>query len=157
MGQPRFLFMSGVARTPDVLPGLGELWFAWRMVGANNRPMARSTSLFPSAATCREAVAELQSAQLEQGLTLVADPVHGTWSWTFAVGSRTKACSGRSYHRQRECRYNANAFVDAVPLAVFGANVLLLPTQPVCIDLVESPGTQRRSMGRVDSSAVVYR
>ena len=125
MARPRFLFVSG----PSGLGfgSSGRPWYSWRLVGANNRPLASSRTTFLSLMECRQSVETLQGSAVEGTIGLVADVTNGLWCWRYDVGGDTVAVSARSYQRQRECRYSADAFLAAVTLAVCSAELIMLP------------------------------
>ncbi len=89
---------------------------AWRLLGANNRELGRSPVWYPDVDSCREAVRALKReiGGVTPAIMSVALP-GGAWSWRLAVSGTPVAMAGRHYHRQRECAYNLNHFVAAVP------------------------------------------
>jgi hypothetical protein len=91
---------------------------AWRLLGGNNRELGRSPVWYPDFDACREALLVLKREI--DGITPVitsSGVAGGAWSWRLAVGGRPVAMAGRPYHRHRECTYNLNHFVAAVPTA----------------------------------------
>lgn len=127
MARPRFLFLSGCSwATGSAADRRGQLWYSWRLVSANNRPLATSWGDFSSLPDCHQAV-DLLTQRLHEGDPgLVADMTNGLWSWRFEIPGQRLALSARNYQRQRECRYNADAFLAAVPLATASTHVLTL-------------------------------
>ena len=124
MAGPRFLFVCsyagktvGLPVHPDT-PGKYD-HVGWRLLGANNRELGRSPVWYPDVETCREAVRTLKReiGAVTSAITASARP-GGAWSWRLAVSGTPVAVAGRPYHRQRECAYNLNHFVAAVPDAV---------------------------------------
>ncbi len=130
MAGPRFLYMLHGSTTP---------LYGWRLVGANNRPLAYGWDDHDSLAACEASLQDLRDHVIAGGATLVADLSSGLWSWRFEVAGARLAVSARGYHRRRECTYSADAFIAAVPLATAAATVLVLPhrvttrTRPVAV------------------------
>lgn len=93
---------------------------AWRLLGGNNRELGRSKAVYADDAACRTAVHDFR-ADLDQAVPLLSrDAQEGTWTWRLSSGSGpTLACSGRSYARERECRYALGAFLASAPTAAF--------------------------------------
>ena len=91
----------------------------WRLLGGNNRELGRSPVWYPDVDSCREAVRSLKReiGGVTSAITAAARP-GGAWSWRLAVSGTPVAVAGRHYHRQRECAYNLNHFVAAVPDAM---------------------------------------
>ncbi|HEV2342956.1 MAG TPA: hypothetical protein VGS97_02580 [Actinocrinis sp.] len=128
MAGPRFLFVcSNGAGTharsvivPNTLnPAQKSEHVAWRLLGANNRELGRSPIWYPDVESCREAVRVLKReiGGVTPAIMSVPQP-GGAWSWRLAVSGTPVAVAGRPYHRQRECAYNLNHFVAAVPDAL---------------------------------------
>lgn len=89
----------------------------WRLLGGNNRELGRSAHVYPLELVAQE-ITRLQAGVAHIGLTVSPTP-RGTWYWTATLGSQKVAMSSRSYGRQRECRYNAEQFLRALPVADF--------------------------------------
>lgn len=130
MSSPRFVLVAGVARGglsrpawPDVSTSLtGRLagdgsWVSWRLTGANHRELGRAMSVFPDALEALTAVDEVRVGVLSLQESVVASPRDGRWSWRLLLADELVASSGRSYSRHRECTYNLEAFLAAVPIA----------------------------------------
>jgi hypothetical protein len=120
MVQPRFIFVcsqtaQGQAATANAAQ-YGHV--VWRLLGANNRELGRSPLWYGDLDSCREAVRLLKREidTVTSAITAVALP-GGAWSWRLAANGRPIAIAGRPYHRQRECAYNLDHFVAAVPMA----------------------------------------
>ena len=112
MAQPRFLFTSRVAPTPD-----GGTGVAWRLVGGNNHELGRSFVAFADADACRAAVHVLKRSVhllVPEVLTVVGP---AQWGWSLALDGETVAVSCRWYRREREGAYNLTQFLAAVPTA----------------------------------------
>jgi hypothetical protein len=89
----------------------------WMLVSRNNRPLGRGVTYYRTYRECREAVLRLRS-DLER-----AKPVESTvdetgqWIWRIELDGEAVAVSSRSYLRARECSYNLDRFLEAVPRA----------------------------------------
>ena len=119
---PRFLFVcsnEGDAHVRLLNTPRGYDHVAWRLLGANNRELGRSAVWYPDVESCREAVRALkrQIGGVTPAIMSVPQP-GGAWSWRLAVSGTPVAVAGRPYRRQRECAYNLNHFVAAVPDAL---------------------------------------
>lgn len=92
---------------------------AWRLVGANNRELGRSTRAYADLSACLESVTFLRE-HLGEADTLLANASNtGLWLWRLNIGEQWMAVSGRSYLRRRECQYNLAQFVAEAPTAMF--------------------------------------
>ena len=130
MAEPRFLLVSGgsPARVaPGAWPGhwapvagsahADGAWFAWRLLGSNNRELGRSSSVFADASSCyRSALA------LQLGLS-TAEPIAevnqgtGLWVWRVELDGAPSAVAARPYKRRRECLYSLERFLASAPVA----------------------------------------
>lgn len=133
---PRFLLVSGVSRGgfaqpawPDVASPLRGTtaadgsWVSWRLTGANHRELGRSVAVFPTAAETLEAVEQLRDDHERLAESVTASARDGRWTWRVQLGNDPVAISGRPYSRHRECLYNLEAFLAAVPVAHVVASV----------------------------------
>jgi hypothetical protein len=118
------LALVGVDPADGPIPAGG--WFAWRMVGPNNRELGRSAATFAGYPACRGAVAELQSTVDGLAVSIVSDPATGRWSWRGEVAATPVAMCGRWYARERECRGSADRFRQSVPVAEVVADITTL-------------------------------
>jgi hypothetical protein len=86
-------------------------WTAWRLLATNHRELARSALVFADVDECLTSIRAILG---EPGdIALEPGPL-GMWGWRYDVDGRAVAVSGRLYHRQRECSYNAESFCDAL-------------------------------------------
>ena len=136
MSQPRFLIVHGRIQLGISVPewptgddpfavrdrGDGH-WFSWRMLGGNNRELGRGASVH---ATEQKCLAEMTRVQAESGrsVSFVGLQPSGLWSWQLELDGTPIAVAGRSYRRQRECRYNLEQF-----MLIWAAAVVPSPTQ----------------------------
>lgn len=123
----RVLFVSS-DRVDDWLPTrlepferestMSSRWAAWRLLGGNNREIGRSTRVFDDFARCYEAIRHVQTAlrDVRRHSTRLLES-SGLWTWLVDIDGRPEVTSGRGYYRQRECRANAQQFLDLMPTA----------------------------------------
>ena len=84
MGRPRFLLVTGhrIVDPPAGTVGLSTwegapspdgAWVSWRLVGANNRELARSCHIFATTADCLNALARVRDqAEPAEALVILA-------------------------------------------------------------------------------------
>lgn len=102
-------------------------WCAWRLVGANNREVARSARTFPTFHECYQAARQVQHC-LDLALTTVRhDDVLNLWAWRAEIDGIAVATSGRMYQRHRECQSNAAQFLALMPLAATAYDSTTVP------------------------------
>ncbi len=84
----------------------------------NNRPLGQGASHRETYASCLAEVHRLRAGHAR--LTESVAPVESTgqWSWRVALDTETVAVASRSYLRMRECAYNLERFLTAIPDAV---------------------------------------
>jgi len=92
-------------------------WCAWRLVGANNREVARSARTFLTFHECYQAARQVQHRLDAAALTVRHDDVLNLWAWRAEIDGFAVATSGRMYQRHRECQSNAAQFLALMPLA----------------------------------------
>jgi len=92
-------------------------WCAWRLVGANNREVARSARTFPTFHECYQAARQVQHRLEVAAMTVRHDDVLNLWAWRVEIDGIAVATSGRMYQRHRECQSNAAQFFELMPLA----------------------------------------
>ncbi|MDQ7911141.1 hypothetical protein RB614_42295 [Phytohabitans sp. ZYX-F-186] len=88
-------------------------WYAWRLMTANNRELARSVFRFADPGLCRQAVREVQGSSARLVLSTVADPMTGQFSWRGDLDGAPVA-AGNRYEQEQNARYAAKRFLDAV-------------------------------------------
>ncbi|MEU5941809.1 hypothetical protein ABZ807_22095 [Micromonospora sp. NPDC047548] len=87
------------------------------LVSPNNRPIGRSATYHDFYAPCREAVLDLQ-ANAHRIVSLAGTvAATGQWTWRISLDDVLVAVSSRSYLRARECTYNLERFLEALPNA----------------------------------------
>lgn len=84
----------------------------------NNRPLGQGAGRYESYAACLAAVHRLRAGSARLTDTVAPVESTGQWSWRVALDADVVAVSSRSYLRMRECAYNLERFVQAVPEAV---------------------------------------
>ncbi|WBB65477.1 hypothetical protein [Micromonospora sp. WMMD812] len=115
MQRSRFVFLA--APTPAHQPGGPADRIVWMLVSPNNRPLGRGAVYHDIYARCRESVLDLQ-ANVDRIVALEGTvPASGHWSWRIELDDMAVALSSRSYLRARECTYNLERFLEALPLA----------------------------------------
>ena len=129
MAHPRFALVNGGTRAASTVstwpygeravgvPAGNGSWFAWRLLGGNNRELGRSAAVHPSPAACREAAATVRARIDELTAVLASDVRQGQWRWRLDDAHSTLAVSSRLYLRQRECTYNLAQFIAGAPIA----------------------------------------
>jgi len=90
------------------------VWFAWRLLSANNRELGRSYSTFPDTSACAQAVAVLRTRMGDAEPAIVAGLRTGWWHWEVRVDGGPIAIAARSFTRQRECEHNLEQFMAGV-------------------------------------------
>jgi hypothetical protein len=98
-------------------------WYAWRLLGRNNRELGRSPRVFGTARECVAAIGALRARVAELEAVVVVDAV-GMWGWRAELDGTPVAVASRPYYRQRESRYSLQQFLAEVA----GAEV---PPEPV--------------------------
>lgn len=127
--QTRYLFVARArgradswAPWPGLRPASEESrsapWVAWRLLGANNRELGRSATIFPDLTECLASIAGLKRAFAEASELVAPDPATRSWYWKLESGSDVLAVAGRPYRRQRECLYSLGQFRAAAPAAI---------------------------------------
>jgi hypothetical protein len=98
----------------------------WMLVSPNNRPLGRAR--VPSDTYAEGLAAVHRLRRHYERLKPVASTVDATgmWAWRVELEGATVAVSSRSYLRVRECHYNLERFLEAVPTAdiVAGARIV---------------------------------
>jgi hypothetical protein len=102
-------------------------WCAWRLVGANNREVARSARTFPTFHECYQAARQVQRRLDLAALTVRHDDVVNLWAWRAEMDGVAVATSGRMYQRHRECQSNAAQFFELMPLAATAYDSTTVP------------------------------
>ncbi len=102
-------------------------WCAWRLVGANNREVARSAQTFPTFHECYQAARQVQHRLDVAAMTVRHDDVLNLWAWRAEIDGIAVATSGRMYQRHRECQSNAAQFLELMPLAATAYDSTTVP------------------------------
>ena len=146
MARARLLFVTSERLIDWPRPGIAPTdaespvplsWSAWRLIGGNNREIARSARVFDNFIGCYQAVRDVQCAVTEgRGAARLVN-ADGMWAWRYEVDGVAEVTSGRRYLRQRECSANIQAFLDLVALATTPYDSAFGVRQdPVSIDAV---------------------
>jgi hypothetical protein len=134
----RLLFVvsgrAGVWSAPGLEPEQREInldgWCAWRLVGANNREIARSARTFPTFHECYQAARQVQQRLALAVTTVRHDDVLNLWAWRAQLDGTPVATSGRLYQRHRECQSNVAQFLALMPLAATAYDSTVAPVAP---------------------------
>ena len=127
--RPRFFLLPGISVLGATHRGDAELSLidvslssadgsttvGWRLLGGNNRELGRSAQVH-SSQTILEEIDRVQAAADRLSI-VVSKSQTGKWYWAASGDGRRLALSARTYGRQRECRYNAEQFLRALPIA----------------------------------------
>src|SRR5690349_21393425 len=88
----------------------------WRLLATNNRDLARASTPFPDADSCRTAVRWLQLNVADLRIAIVrAGP--SSWSWRILAGETVVAVSSRDYQRRIQADQAAMTSLDLIPAA----------------------------------------
>lgn len=166
--KPRFLLVCGVIRDgfahpawPDVTSPLSGrsadngTWLSWRLTGGNHRELGRSVSVFPSAVAVFGAIHRLREAcESLQGI-VAASPRDARWTWRVSLDGGLVAISSRAYARNRECLYNLETFLAALPDADVSEAIphsrFTQPTEPP-MPVQRDPDRPRATDAPIDTS-----
>jgi len=88
-------------------------WYAWRLMTANNRELARSVFRFAGPDLCRQAVWEVQASSTRLAVSTVSDPMTGQFTWRGELDG-TPIVAGKQYEQEQTARSAAKRFLDAV-------------------------------------------
>ncbi|MFI6759178.1 hypothetical protein ACIBF5_08550 [Micromonospora sp. NPDC050417] len=116
MQQSRFVFLSMPAKSCGQVDEAAEE-VLWMLVSPNNRQLGRGDEGYGTYAECRAAVVRLRDEHRRADAMALADELTGQWVWRLELDGETVAVSSRSYLRARECSYNLERFLAAVPQA----------------------------------------
>lgn len=116
MQPPRFIFLSGSVR--DRLTGeTARDRVIWTLVSPNNRQLGRGATAHLTYDECQAAVRRLRAGYPQAQPLVASEGGGGRWSWRLDLDGLPVATSSRSYLRIRECHYNLERFLVAVPTA----------------------------------------
>ncbi|MFI7209869.1 hypothetical protein ACIBP4_07215 [Micromonospora maritima] len=111
----RFVFLAAPMPGPRQEQPVDGI--VWMLVSPNNRPLGRGPVYHEAYARCRESVLALQ-ANVDRIVPVEGTvPASGQWDWRIELDQVSVAVSSRSYLRARECRYNLERFLEALPQA----------------------------------------
>lgn len=111
----RFVFLA--APMPESKDGDGVDGILWMLVSPNNRPLGRGTTYHETYSSCRQSVLDLQANCDRVKSVETTLEQTGQWTWRIDLDGDPIAVSSRSYLRARECSYNLERFLEAVPKA----------------------------------------
>lgn len=118
-------------------PVANRAWSAWRLLGANNRELARSIATYADTESCIVALRTVRDAA--ERLTAVFRPVPttGRWYWQASANGVPLVVSARPFSWRRDCEHNFGQFVAA--LSVGEVEVSRLPVS-YSVDSVATTG-----------------
>lgn len=129
MQLPRFTFLlsSTLAAVADVPAGR----VSWMLVSNNNRQLGRGAAPYATYAAAQAAVRRVRSRATDAVRVVAPDETTGQWTWTLKVDGAAVAVSSRTYLRLRECQYNLDRFLEAIPLAQIAEGTRTSRSEPV--------------------------
>jgi hypothetical protein len=89
-------------------------WSAWRLLGANNRELARSYGTYADAGSCAAAIRHMQSTTDRLVPAFRPGFATGRWYWEASVDSVPLAVSARPFNWRRDCEHNFGQFLAAL-------------------------------------------
>ena len=89
----------------------------WMLVAPNNRPLGRGAVFHPLYADCYESVMRLRANAGRAVPVEMTVERNGQWAWRIDLDGTPVAISSRTYLRARECTYNLDRFLEALPVA----------------------------------------
>jgi hypothetical protein len=123
VAEPRFLLVSGGSpvrgRTLSRADGASaqETWYAWRLLGSNNRELGRSSAVYADPPACFRSAEALQAGVSRAEPVAAVNQKTGLWVWRLDLEGTPAAVAARSYKRRRECLYSLERFLATAPLA----------------------------------------
>jgi hypothetical protein len=93
-------------------------WCAWRLLGANNRELARSYTGYPDVATCTDAARLIQSGHGQLDAATRPKLPTGRWYWEASLDGIPLAVSAHWFRWRRDCEHNFEQFMKAVPESI---------------------------------------
>lgn len=127
-------------------------WATWRLVGGNNRAMARSTQEWTDTTGAVEDLERVRAGLLQFRHSTVCEVDQRLWTWELVDDSTgwTAMRSSRGYQRLRECRANLICVLEEAegagvvhsPLSARG--IASIPTQRHADRLLVGPLDTRR-------------
>ncbi|GAA3729791.1 hypothetical protein GCM10022225_09200 [Plantactinospora mayteni] len=116
MHQPSFVFLAMSAGSGTRVDEAAEE-VIWMLISPNNRKLGRGEVGYQTYVECRAAVRRLREQHHRASALALTDEFTGQWAWRLELDGETVAISSRSYLRARECNYNLERFLAAIPLA----------------------------------------
>jgi hypothetical protein len=109
--QSRVLFVA------LIVPGDSRLHYGWRLLGANNRELGRGSNAAKSIDHCAYEASALSDQCASIEYLHRRDQGNDGWTWNGTVNRGEIVHSSRSFRRERESRYNVDAFAEALATA----------------------------------------
>lgn len=140
----RFVFLA--APMPESKDGDGVDGILWMLVSPNNRPLGRGTIYHQTYGACRQAVLDLQANCDRVKPVETTVELTGQWTWRIDLDGEPIAVSSRSYLRARECSYNLERFLEAVPKAEVVAGTRSIRRGRRHASVADSPAKSSREL-----------
>ena len=112
MPSPRFQLVPGARLAAGAGGGVG-----WRLLGANNRELARSATSYADAESALDSISRVRELASCGAAHIVHDSRSGLWVWRLGDQGAFAARSGRGFRQERQCRYNLEQFRGTAPSA----------------------------------------
>ena len=110
---PRVHFVALVGATA----GASALEFSWRLLGSNNRELGRGSVSHPSLPEVLASIEHVRSGLDPEDVVHLRGAHTDGWNWVLRTQGRDLVHSARTFRRERESVYNADAFLAALPVA----------------------------------------
>lgn len=127
MTRSRFIFLSTLVQTGMDEAANGVFWL---LISPNSRQLGRGYMVYQSYYGCRAAASLLRQQLAQAKASTAADDITGQLVWRVDLDGMTVAVSSRSYLRMRECQYNLDRFLGAVPQALLAEGVRVVQQMP---------------------------
>ena len=91
--------------------------FSWRLLGSNNRELGRGSSSALTLPGAVSTVEQLRASLASHQVVHQRAPRADGWHWVLRAEGADVVHSARTFRRERESIYNADAFLAAFPIA----------------------------------------
>jgi hypothetical protein len=109
--QSRVLFVA------LIVTGDSRLHFGWRLLGPNNRELGRGSNAAMSVEDCAHEASALSGQRNLIEFVHRRERSNDGWTWSGNLNQGEIVHSSRSFRRERESRYNVDAFAEALATA----------------------------------------
>jgi hypothetical protein len=140
----------GATRSQPKVPD-EPVQFGWRLIGGNNRELARGAQSYETYTDVHQAVQSIQIGISTLDWPVRNDARTGKWHWQAESAGTALIAGGRSYERERDCRdciqHVRVAFVD---VTITPGVIVLRPNRAV---VTLRPMTQRGDRTQLSQDA----